>query len=117
MALSLVEYYGAGLMGVFLLFAALSGVKRMAADKGNGIHRRHKTTPMPSWMPIAAQWLISLLVSAMQFSVMLLVMTVGFRAWWGRAGAVDSPAFFRDGGRRLGVCPADRRCCRYAGDR
>ncbi len=83
MALSLAEYYGAGLMGVFLLFASLAGVKRMAADKGNGVHRRHKTSPMPSWMPVAAQWLVSLLISGMQFSVMLLVMTIGFRAWWG----------------------------------
>lgn len=86
MAFSLVEYYGAGLLGVFLLFASLSGVKRLAADRLNGVHRRQRTTPMPAWMPIAAQLLVSLVISGLQFSVMVLVLSVGFNVWWGVPG-------------------------------
>lgn len=83
MALSLVEYYGAGLIAVFLLFASLPCMKRLATDRHNGVRRRLFTTPVPPWMPIAAQWLVSLAVSALQFSVIVLVLTIGFDAWWG----------------------------------
>ncbi len=83
MAVSLVEYYGAGLMAVFLLFASLPCMKRFAQDRQCGVTRRFRTTPVPSWMPVVSQLLVSMLVSAMQFALLLGVMVFGFHAWLG----------------------------------
>lgn len=83
MAVSLVEYYGAGLMAVFLLFASLPCMKRFAQDRQCGVLRRFHTTPVPGWMPVISQLLASLLVSALQFVLLLGVMVFGFHAWLG----------------------------------
>lgn len=94
MALSLVEYYGAGLIAVFLLFATLPFMKRLAADRANGIHARLRTTNTPFWMPVAAQWLVALAVSTLQFAFLVLVMTLGFDAWWGVPPGMTLLLFF-----------------------
>lgn len=83
MVVSLVEYYGAGLMAVFLLFASLPCMKRFAQDRQCGVLRRFHTTAVPAWMPVCSQLLVSLLVSALQFTLLLGVMVFGFRAWLG----------------------------------
>lgn len=83
MAVSLVEYYGAGLMAVFLLFASLPCMKRFAQDRQCGVSRRFRTTPVPAWMPVVSQLFVSMLVSALQFTLLLGVMVFGFQAWLG----------------------------------
>ena len=81
-AVTLVEYYAAGLMAVFLLFASLPCMKRSVEDRQNGVLRRYLSAPAPVWAPLLSRLLVSLMVSALQFSLLVAVTALAFRSYW-----------------------------------
>jgi len=82
-AVTLVEYYAAGLMAVFLLFASLPCMKRMVEDRRSGVLNRCLSASVPVWVPLVSRLIVTLMVSALQFSMLVAVTLFAFRSYWG----------------------------------
>lgn len=77
------EYFTAALLVIFLMFSGMPGMKMLVWEKYTGITRRLMTTSVKPWHLILTKFVISVILSAVQFSVIIVLTSVFFKNYWG----------------------------------
>jgi len=81
MAISLIEYYGAGLMSVFFMFSSLFCMKQLVEDRQNGVLKRIMSTQVRMCTIFSSRIIISLFLSLMQFFFIMFIMAAFFQSY------------------------------------
>ncbi|MCX7711761.1 MAG: ABC transporter permease [Clostridia bacterium] len=81
--LSPAEYYSSGLIVIFLMFAGMPGMKMLVSERNQGITRRLSAAPVKTWQVILSKFLISLILSILQFITIVLLTSMMFKSYWG----------------------------------
>jgi ABC-2 type transport system permease protein len=80
---SAIEYFTASLIVIFLMFAGMPGMKMLVTERSTGVTRRLIASPVRVWQIILSKLLVSVLLSAIQFSVIIILTSVVFKSYWG----------------------------------
>lgn len=78
-----VEYFTAGLIAVFLMFAGMPAMKMLVTERSYGLTRRLNATAVGTWQIILSKFLAALVLSAIQFSVVVILTSIVFNNYWG----------------------------------
>lgn len=82
-ALTPVEYFTAGLMVIFLMFAGMPGMKMLVNERNLGITRRLSTTTVKAWQMVLSKFLVSAMLALLQFATVIILTTAVFKSYWG----------------------------------
>ncbi|HHV60138.1 MAG TPA: ABC transporter permease [Clostridiaceae bacterium] len=77
------EYFTAALMTVFLMLAGLPGLKMLVTERDLGLFDRLKVSPVKTWQIIISKFLVTFILSAIQFSATLFITLFVFKNYWG----------------------------------
>ncbi|MCX7843419.1 MAG: ABC transporter permease [Clostridia bacterium] len=77
------EYYTAALIVIFLMFAGMPGMKMLVTEKNLGITERLNTTTVKARHMIISKFIMALLLSAMQFLIIIILTSLVFKNYWG----------------------------------
>lgn len=78
-----VEYFTAALMVIFVMFAGMPGMKMLVSERSTGITRRLMASPVKTWQIVLSKLLVSFLLAVAQFSVIIVLTSLFFKAYWG----------------------------------
>lgn len=78
-----VEYFTAALIVIFLMFAGMPGMKMLVTERSTGVTKRLMASPARVWQIILSKLLVSVLLSAIQFGVIIALTSIVFRSYWG----------------------------------
>jgi len=78
-----VEYFTAALVAVFLMFAGMPGLKMLVTERSLGITRKLMASPARMWHIILSKFATSLVLSVMQFSIVIVFTSYIFKNYWG----------------------------------
>lgn len=77
------EYFTAALVVVFLMFAGMPGMKMLVSERSYGLTRRLMASPAGMWQTILSKFIVSLILSVIQFSIIIILTSLAFRNYWG----------------------------------
>lgn len=77
------EYFTAALIVVFLMFAGMPGMKMIVAERSTGVTRRLEASPAHMWQAVLSKLTVSILLSVVQFGVIIAFTSVIFKNYWG----------------------------------
>lgn len=77
------EYFTAALMVIFLMFAGMPGMKMLVTERSMGITRRISASPVKMWQVVLSKFLVSLILSVIQFAVIIALTSIIFKNYWG----------------------------------
>lgn len=78
-----VEYFTSALIVIFLMFSGMPGMKMLVSERSQGIIKRLATTRVRFWKIILSKFLVSVLLSTIQFSIIIILTSVVFKNYWG----------------------------------
>lgn len=82
MTLTPAEYYTAALISVFLMFAAVPGMKLLVTERVLGISKRLKASPAGVWKVVLSKMLVSYLIAMLQMFSVILITSIFLRNYW-----------------------------------
>jgi len=77
------EYFTAALIVIFLMFAGMPGMKLLVWERCYGITRRLGSTPVKLRHVVLSKFIVSAMLSIVQFGVVIAVTSVVFKNYWG----------------------------------
>ncbi|MDP4095111.1 MAG: ABC transporter permease, partial [Bacillota bacterium] len=77
------EYFTSGLIIIFLMFAGMPAMKMLVWERNYGISRRLASTPAKPYQIILSKFIVSILLSILQFAVIVAATAVFFHNYWG----------------------------------
>jgi ABC-2 type transport system permease protein len=77
------EYFTAALIVVFMMFAGMPGMKMLVAERSTGVTRRLEASPIRMWQVALSKLMVSIMLSAVQFGVIIAFTSVVFKNYWG----------------------------------
>lgn len=77
------EYFSSGLIVIFMMFAGMPGMKMLVTERSQGITRRLHSTPVRTWHIIVSKFLVSVLLTAFQFAIVIVLTAMIFKNYWG----------------------------------
>ena len=77
-----IEYYGAALMAVFILFASMPCMKLMANDRQSGVLGRLHSSRTGGAQVLISRLVVTLMVTGLQFGVIFAVTSYLFHSYW-----------------------------------
>lgn len=77
------EYYTAALIVIFLMFAGMPGMKMLVTERSLNLTRRLMASPVKLWQIILSKFFVSLLLSAIQFLIIVVFTSFVFKNYWG----------------------------------
>lgn len=78
-----VEYFTSALLVVFIMFSGMPGMKMLVAERSSGITRRLAASPVRMWQVILSKLMVSLVLSIIQFGIIIVLTSVVFKNYWG----------------------------------
>lgn len=78
-----VEYFTAALIVIFLMFAGMPGLKMIVSERSVGITRRLMSTPVKMRHIILSKFLVSIILSIIQFAIIIILTSFVFKNYWG----------------------------------
>lgn len=81
--LSPAEYFTAGLLVIFLMYGGIPSIKMLVAERNSGIMRRLLATPVRTRHIIASKVSVSIIISILQFGVIIVSTSLIFKNYWG----------------------------------
>jgi ABC-type multidrug transport system permease subunit len=70
-------------MVIFLMFSGMPGMKMLVQERTLGISRRLSAAPVKSWQVILSKLIVSLILSALQFTLIIILTSIVFSNYWG----------------------------------
>lgn len=83
MDLTPAEYFTAALTVIFLMFAGMPAMKMLVTERRMGLTRRIAASPVKMWQIILSKFMVSLLLSLIQFSIIIVLTSKVFGNYWG----------------------------------
>lgn len=77
------EYFSSGLIVIFLMFAGMPGMKMLVTERSQGITRRLSAAPVKTWQIILSKFIVSVILSVLQFLIIILLTATAFKSYWG----------------------------------
>ncbi len=77
------EYYTAGLIAIFLMLAGMPGMKMLVTERTMGMTLRLKASPVRMWQVILSKFLVSMILSLVQFGAIIIMTSAVFKNYWG----------------------------------
>lgn len=77
------EYFTAALVIIFLMFAGMPAMKMLVWERNYGISRRLVSTPVKSYQIILSKFIISVILSIIQFAIIIAATALLFKNYWG----------------------------------
>lgn len=78
-----VEYFTSALIVIFLMFAGMPGLKMIVSERSYGITRRLMSTPVKMRHIILSKFLVSIILSIIQFAIIIILTSFIFKNYWG----------------------------------
>lgn len=78
-----VEYFTAALIVVFLMFTGMPAMKMLVTEKSYGLTRRLRTSTVGMWQVVLSKFIVSLVLSIIQFAIIIILTSVVFKNYWG----------------------------------
>lgn len=82
-SLTPVEYFTAALIVVFMMFAGMPAMKMLTMERSAGITRRLSGSPVKMWMAMLSKLIVSVLLLALQFGIIIIFTSKVFNSYWG----------------------------------
>lgn len=82
-SLTPVEYFTSALITVFLMFAGMPAMKMLVTERTMGLTRRLSASPARSWQIILSKFFLSVILSVLQFSIIIALTSLVFKNYWG----------------------------------
>lgn len=82
-SLTPVEYFTAALIVVFMMFAGMPAMKMLTMERSAGITRRLSGSPVKMWMAMLSKLIVSVLLLALQFGIIIIFTSKVFSSYWG----------------------------------
>ena len=77
------EYFTAALIVVFLMFAGMPGMKMLVSERTYGLTRRLAASPARMSQVILSKFIVSVMLSIIQFSIIVALTALVFENYWG----------------------------------
>lgn len=77
------EYFSSGLIVTFLMFAGMPGMKMLVTERSQGITSRLAATPVRAWHIILSKFIVSVVLSILQFVIIIVLTSKVFKSYWG----------------------------------
>ncbi|MCX7924050.1 MAG: ABC transporter permease [Clostridia bacterium] len=77
------EYFTASLMVIFLMFAGMPTMKMLVTEKSLHLTDRLRVSPIAAWQVIASKFMISIILSVVQFGLIIALTSTVFKNYWG----------------------------------
>jgi ABC-2 type transport system permease protein len=71
------------LIVIFLMFAGMPGLKMIVSERSCGITRRFMSTPVKMRHIILSKFLVSIILSIIQFAIIIILTSFIFKNYWG----------------------------------
>lgn len=78
-----VEYFSAGLITVFLMFAGMPGMKMLVMERSYGLTTRLQVSPVRFWQIILSKFIVTVILSTLQFLIIIVLTSLVFKNYWG----------------------------------
>ncbi len=77
------EYFTSSLLVIFLMFAGMPGVKMLVTERELGLFDRLRASAAKVWQIMASKFLVTLLLSSVQFITTFIITVSLFKNYWG----------------------------------
>lgn len=77
------EYFTSGLIIIFLMFAGMPAMKMLVWERSYGVSRRLAATPVKTYQIILSKFIVALMLSIIQFAVIIAATSIFFHNYWG----------------------------------
>ena len=81
--LSSAEYFTAALISIFLMFSGMPAIKLLLTEKNLGLMARLRASPVKIWQVVLSKFLVSAVLSVIQFLSIIIFTLFVFHNYWG----------------------------------